>query len=506
MSTCLIITTGQTDVQLVIEGERFELEKNVCACLHHEIENRQDWTLINAQNITKAKSRKKNLPEGPFELCTPKLDAVKCYLDERDLMPTSVLILETRRDATKAKGDPRYAGAILEKRLEQFGVQDIRRKAYLTGDKRLEGSDTSYDSIVRQDVVECLDKAIKNLLQSSDVDNVVVAARSGMPVVANLIEEIVRLHTPQGKTPTFLEIPDATKTGTSTHDQAIEREPGYDPIESYRARHRALELIENGNLLGAWGAVQHLHNHTASEWTNVVEWLACFASSLPIINKEEKVLSSLTHNEMAVRTALRVELALRAGDIPRAVHGTIAFFEAAFWDWLRKRDLQQEAGYSGGSISDGFTFQQNHPTKEQKTRFVQRRGKWYIETRKFGIDAWLPKLKKQALSDLWDALTYEIRNLRNDVAHNEPTQALMGQAAAKMSAAKLWSSTAPQSFLSQTLVKDVLSELGFDKPEYLLSGLLEEIRCKLLKPDVYLTSGSNRCTHSLPATENIPHQ
>jgi len=34
---------------------------------------------------------------------------------------------------------------------------------------------------------------------------------------------------------------------------------------------------------------------------------------------------------MAVRAALRVELALRAGDIPRAVHGTVAFFEAALW-------------------------------------------------------------------------------------------------------------------------------------------------------------------------------
>ncbi|HAA55449.1 MAG TPA: hypothetical protein DCE42_11875 [Myxococcales bacterium] len=490
MSTCLIITTGQTDVQLVIEGERFELEKNVCACLHHEIENRQDWTLINAQNITKAKSRKKNLPEGPFELCTPKLDAVTCYLDERDLMPTSVLILETRRDATKAKGDPRYAGAILEKRLEQFGVQDIRREAYLTGDKRLEGSDTSYDSIVRQDVVECLDKAIKNLLQSSDVDNVVVAARSGMPVVANLIEEIVRLHTPQGKTPTFLEIPDATKTGTSTHDQAIEREPGYDPIESYQARHRALELIENGNLLGAWGAVQHLHNHTASEWTNVVEWLACFASSRPMPSHWKQDILVLEHDKMAVRAALRVELALRAGDIPRAVHGTIAFFEAAFWDWLLQYDFSQETGCSklGGSISDGFTFQQDHPTKEQEKRFREKNensGKWYINDFARGIKPWLHKLNKPALGKLWKAQKWQVRNLRNDVAHNEPTQALMDQAAAKMSAAKLWSSSAsPQSFLSQTLVKGVLSELGVDKPEDLLSGLLKEIRCRLLEPDV----------------------
>src|SRR5690606_7688161 len=45
-------------------------------------------------------------------------------------------------------------------------------------------------------------------------------------------------------------------------------------------------------------------------------------------------LAVLSHPRMAVRAALRVELSLRAGDIPRAVRGTVAFFEAALWDRL----------------------------------------------------------------------------------------------------------------------------------------------------------------------------
>jgi hypothetical protein len=62
----------------------------------------------------------------------------------------------------------------------------------------------------------------------------------------------------------------------------------------------------------------------------VIKWLAHFAASLPLPTACD--LAVLSHERMAVRAALRVELALRAGDIPRAVHGTVAFLEAALWD------------------------------------------------------------------------------------------------------------------------------------------------------------------------------
>src|SRR5205807_9301817 len=47
----------------------------------------------------------------------------------------------------------------------------------------------------------------------------------------------------------------------------------------------------------------------------------------------------------AVRAALRVEFALMADDVPDAVHGTVAFFEAALWDHLNER-LDEQKGPS----------------------------------------------------------------------------------------------------------------------------------------------------------------
>src|SRR5262249_11356815 len=106
----------------------------------------------------------------------------------------------------------------------------------------------------------------------------------------------------------------------------------------FQARHRSLELIANGNLLGAWAVARPLQNDAVKPgWTHVVEWLNDFASSMPI--HETCDIRALKHERMAVRAALRVELALRARDIPRAVHGTVAFFEAALWDHLKERTL-----------------------------------------------------------------------------------------------------------------------------------------------------------------------
>lgn len=102
------------------------------------------------------------------------------------------------------------------------------------------------------------------------------------------------------------------------------------------ARPRLGSLIEKGNLLGAWGAVSHLEGTPRQKWTQVIKWLSQFASSLPFEPPlpQDSDLAVLSHRRMAVRAALRIELALRAGEIARAVHGTVAFFEAALWDKL----------------------------------------------------------------------------------------------------------------------------------------------------------------------------
>jgi len=302
-----------------------------------------------------------------------------------------------------------------------------------------------------------------------------VATTGGLAAANELINEMVRLHAVSGPTVNALEVPDRERV--QGEDRAVEEK--FHPAVGFRARWHALSLVEKGNLLGAWGAVSHLKDKPGQGWTQVVEWLAQFASSMPFEPPlpSDSDLMVLDHKRMAVRAALRVELALRAGDIPRAVHGTVAFFEAALWDWLRQRDFAQQDG-ALGTLESGFTFTMSL-TGEKKDRFKKIKGTqvWRIDDFHAGVLAWLSILNITSLSKIWDALNDDVRNLRHDVAHNEPTSDLMKESRTRIQAAQLWSNT--DTFLSQPLVQNVLKELGEPHPAQLCDDLLSTVRKRL---------------------------
>jgi hypothetical protein len=199
---------------------------------------------------------------------------------------------------------------------------------------------------------------------------------------------------------------------------------------------------------------------------------------------------------MAVRSALRVELALRAGDIPRAVHGTVAFFEAALWDKLserlerssepkKRRYFKVKKGVA--PTGEKLLRQGNGSEDDRKCPFELKEMidgvPWYwVYDGDGGPAARLAKyfLKSKVLAEFDKILGSSIRALRNDIAHDEPTPSLMDDARRQMQEATLWSSS--DTFLSQPLVQDVLRELGESVPSKLLEGLLAEVRRRLIEP------------------------
>lgn len=469
MKTLLIMTVGQTDVQLVDQGTKRAFDKDQVGAIHDQLrDNPASWTLVESP----AESGKSltSLPQGErWEICTPKLDAAVSYIEETPF--DSILLLETTRNN---RSDPRFAGKVLQMRAKGNGINDIRCCAYLgPADRNLEERDCPLDAIIRRDVVRRIEDVIREALK--DATRVVVATTGGMPEIKALVKEMVRLHAPPDIEPDEIEIDDGARNGQP--DRAVSRKR-IDPIEPIRLRKHALSLIEKGNLLGAWGAVQHL-DAQVHPWVLVIKWLSCFASSLPFDPPlpSDSDLMVLNHQRMAVRAALRVELALRAGDIPRAVHGTVAFFEAALWDWLRQRDFAQQDG-ALGTLESGFTFTMSL-TGEKKDRFKKIKGTqvWRIDDFHAGVLAWLPILNITSLSQIWDALNDDVRNLRHDVAHNEPTSDLMKESRTRMQAAQLWSNT--DTFLSQPLVQNVLKELGEPLPAQLCDDLLSTVRKRL---------------------------
>jgi hypothetical protein len=199
---------------------------------------------------------------------------------------------------------------------------------------------------------------------------------------------------------------------------------------------------------------------------------------------------------MAVRAALRVELALRAGDIPRAAHGTVAFFEAALWDRLGERierssDPKKRRFFkikSGAAPTDDKLLRQGDDSDDDRKRPFELKDTidgidWYwVYDGDGGPGARIAKyfIKSEALTKFDRALGSRIRELRNDIAHNEPTPDLMNDARTHMRNAALWSST--DTFLSQALVQAVLNELGETESKDLFASLLAEVRRRLLAP------------------------
>jgi len=485
MKTLLIMTVGQTDVQLVVGGQRHKLDGNTCGTLHDAIRERS-WSVIDAPN-ERSRDLINSLPEGEVKLCTPKLDAVLSFTG--DTPPTAALIFETNREG---KRDPRMSGEVVEHRLRERGISQVKRVAFLTGTEQLEDPSNDLDAVVRRAVVATLSNAIgQQVGQLNKGDRVLVATTGGLAAANELINELVRLHAVGGPSVTVLEVPDRDRV--QGEDVAVPEK--FHPAAGYRARWQALSLVEKGNLLGAWGAVSHLEREPGQEWVKVVKWLYNFAASLPNQDCEIEVLK---HPRMAVRSALRVELALRAGDIPRAVHGTVAFFESALWDRLKekttphstkKRLFRLNPAPAAELVRERDTTKladlpRSKQDEDKKKPFIFKEpdeyGDWYWIDDNEVCAVMLAKhyLGSETLTSLGQAVN-KTRDLRNDVAHNEPTPSLMDDARQRMQEAGLWSESDPCSFLSQPLVQNVLKELCVSEPSELLVKLLAEVRRRL---------------------------
>lgn len=493
MNVLVVLTAGQTDVQLVKSKGRAELDKKSCARIHQELEVRtNDWTVVDTPPV-KLTGAATDLPAGSFSVCTPKLDAVLDDLDAKTVRVTHALILETQRDPEAERGDPRAAGLVLARRLrERLGEElDVQRAPILKGSERLEDRTNPRDAVVQRKVVARIDQAVRDAAAKVAHGRVVVATTGGMPTIATLVDEVVRLHARGNAAIDLIEVADGAKDSPPGKDRVVAR--SIEPTESYRARRHAVELIEGGNLLGAWGAARHLHgDEVESRWTCVVQWLSRFAASLPI--PDECDIPVLRHPRMAVRAALRVELALRADDIPRAVHGTVAFFEAALWDGLNDRversgDAERRRYFrikSGEAPSGDKLLRKGDGSDEDRKRPFELKDTidevaWYwIYDGDGGPAARIAKrfLKRDGLTAFDNALGSGVRALRNDVAHNEPTPELMDDARAQMRNAQLWSDE--DTFISQQLVQAVLSELGVQSPERLCEDLISTVRSRLL--------------------------
>jgi hypothetical protein len=483
--TVIVVTAGQTDVQLRLDHERLEFNKDQCAVLHDELAGRTDWTLADS-DVKKSRSKISSLPDGPFQLCTPKLDAVLGYASQRGIRIDAALIFDTRRDQAHERGDPRHAGVILQRRLLQCLqdqlVTEPRVVTCLSDAERLEDSTNPRDATIRREVVDRIAAGCRTSVSQSS--HVLVAATGGIPVVSSLVEQVVRLFAG----PVRVDVLDTPEVRSDSQIQgvAVLRSQVPSPHMSYEARRRALDLVRSGHLLGAWGAVRHLHDDDVERlWTQVIEWLRLWVCALPMPAACD--IDLLKHSKRAVRAALRVEFALRAGDLASAIHGTVAFFEAALWDHLDlhvrphptiQKRFRANAAPGANLVKNGSEDDRKRPFSIDATIPDDGDGPWYRIDDSAVCARRLVRhyLEAPNLEKLGQAVE-KVQGLRNDVAHNVPTEALMEQARHDMRDAALWSCS--DTFLDVAVVADTLSELGVDNGGCLADSLVEDVQRRL---------------------------
>ncbi len=545
MKTLLIVTTGISDVQLWTETERLSLDRFCCGIVHDMLlACRERWGFADKAVI---RGRGKtigvdDLPKGDFKLCTPRLDAVLRYVEGwhpqgqgTQMEVTDALLLGTKR---QDDGDPRRAVDLLTRRLEELvpswagaGGGRIHPGIYLE-EGRVEARSQG-DVIVRRDVVERISGFIRHAMDTAQPECVVLLSSSGIKQLDPIVEELTLLFAPAKCEVHRLVVPEpkpakrkdckskeewsqvdhppkkgpreAAEVG-ATEERAIRKEGGASIEEIYRARRRAIHLLSQGQPVGAWGAVRHLADQEGERgWVEVIEWAYLWATSQPVPTTCD--IEEFLEPKRSLRAGLLLEMALRAKDIPRAIHLTVSFFESAIWDHLESRfvwnaDQPRRIGAEVPMspklvIVPGGT---KEPLPKDNTArpflFIGLNDGLHVYEVRDG-SAQAGKLVKHALKDpSLQALSTQIskspdvprdrpvalqgkgvRDLRNDVAHSIPSEEFIASASAMMASWGLWSG-AP-SIVGQALVEDVFESLNGSSIGARLDGLVDRLAQRL---------------------------
>ncbi len=488
----LLYTAGHTDVQL-LEGEhRRELDKARAGRVHEALAQRTDWSLADAKPKRPGKraaaggpeaAAQPLLPEAAFQLCTPKLDAVLAYLDEQKLQLRHALILHTDRPGGN---DPTQAGPILQRRLRERGHASLELTSYL-GEKgeTVEDEKSPGEEVLRRAVVRRLDEAITAALAhpSGPFDVVVVAALGGLPKVQTLVLELARLRAGPREC-RELDAPDAPGEEA---ERAIQCTETTDPSSVIAATRHALQLVERGDFIAAWGAVSHLDER--QQVSPVFRWLYEWATSMPHAPEQAPPpgFPLPRGDQRALAAALRVELALLRGDTAHAIQKTFAFFEAAIWDVLHRdyirdaKEIKERVAFTMlpeptpsqmKKFRDAFDLVPSEP----RHTFVKNYGNGAFAICKHYIAELQPgSATATSLLALADKVS-KIQRLRNMFAHSEPHRDRLGRAQDKLQQHRLWSEKQRPSITTQALFQDVLAALGAPPLAEFLEELLAATR------------------------------
>jgi hypothetical protein len=497
----LIVSAGDSDVQVVRANKRHLLEKAALRALHAEIlRNRlpiSDTPLERCKAIDALQSGDR--------VCTPKLDLALQYAQKHQYDVVGVVVLVTQR-GDHEKREPIASGHLLAQRASKaleltfldglaFGSGDGASSgtgrgsgwfAYLEGKEELAGTEERDRPVLRA-AVERIDRVIRHLACEGPGAVALVATAGGIPAVKPVVDAAVRFHFGRER----VILLDCNERA----NEAREVPEGPHPVLSYAAKDTARELLRRGDFTGAWGAVAHLETVEEHKvWVGAIRALHDWHSVVPVDAPCDVVRDWVCTATRSAHVALRVEACLRAGRIPEATVGTIGLIEAALADVL-------DAALGSANHDAQHLLVRWAPPDEAKNwklaggrlvlTQITKKGKagwWQYLPDVNGTRYLLEHFKKNGLLKYLEALQKQVRlnksatkvpvSLRNKAAHGRPDPDLMRHAPEVFQAAGFWAPPGgSHRFLTQTLVTDALRDVGVEG----LGGLYGETVEKIIE-------------------------
>lgn len=484
--------------------------------------------------------------DGKILFTPPKLALVAESLrKDPEIQVVAVILFNTRRsvsdkdpdDFRKAcSGEPTALGPLLSLWLTQFfGLEACGTQSWDIGldkagwvdilDGKMMQEGPGRDAYGNREAMARIDKAAATAA-SWDRNAPLwsyVSVGGGMTLFKEPVKACVAYHF-QGRTRSW-QVPQYSSDPISVWGSPDEDLAS--PVDSFRGRNRARQLILKGDFAGAFHAVEHLINdQQETQWIAPLEHAANYlAGNLYPDPGLPPYLYRLadTLNPRCLLAAMRTEAALSSGmaRLSEAVAWTCTFFDAALLDFMERLGCVVKLD----DFARLMTFDRDPPQiLTDPIRFAPDRfGPGCLRSRggagfTYGystigyevLQRWLDVISVQPLANLNQALDANDangrrpRDYRNIIMHSAVPRELMSQLAESFSSAGLWNlvkeavstedlvtpllagtltsenDVKPGTrFLSGNPVSQVLQKLGFARPaelyEDLVYGLIQEM-------------------------------
>ncbi|MGH2581571.1 MAG: hypothetical protein ACRDFQ_01590 [Anaerolineales bacterium] len=518
MTTILLTTAGNTDLQIVFTDKKGEREvrsrPGELRAFHESLINgTENWVIyedgvelreyLYIRDIAPSSSDYLRDDQNRLRIIPAKLKRIADTIGRID----AAVVFATRRDAQSQRNDePVAVGPVLAGWLEARASNDVsstperavdritpwnpeaepwpggaRWVNLLRGQEHFEGDSDRHP--IHRKLLNRLHASMKAIHKALEPEaRIFVAATGGIPQIKEVLTAMARLVFGVERVKIIV---DPQQAETPRIFGADTPQP---PEEAYRLREAALIRVRSGDLEGAAAfATRATGDDWETVWTRPVREAAQWLAGHGLASPAESYLKNLG-DKRSFLIAARAEAALKGDRIREAVIASDTFMGAALLDAIET--LTWVAGID--DVTHALTLAKGASVPSAFDKLVEHRNNGTLKckiTSKSTLD-WIARLAPDqchALTDMGNAFRQKTAGLprcaayRNAAVHGRLSGSRIENAKKSFKNRKIWSNTEPVRLLyAGSLAQKVMESLGISNAAELIDGLFEELANAIL--------------------------